>query len=141
VGEFTLLEHTADVAISASGDSLAEALAWLAAGMFSLIVDPETVASSQCQRLSVKSRDRETLAVDWLNELLYRYETTGFLPKEFRLSLAEGEAGLDAICRGEQFDPARHRILTVVKAATYHQLAVLRLKDDGRWRVHVVLDL
>lgn len=69
MGEFTLLEHTADVAISASGDSLAEALAWLAAGMFSLIVGQETVASSQCQRLSVKSRDRETLAVDWLNEL------------------------------------------------------------------------
>ena len=141
MGEFTLLDHTADVAISASGDSLAEAFAWLAAGMFSLIVDHETVASSQCQRLSVTSRDRETLAVDWLNELLYRYETTGFLPKEFRLSLAEGEAGLDAICLGDQFDPARHRILTVVKAATYHQLSVLRLNDDGRWRVHVVLDL
>ena len=138
MGEFTLLEHTADVAISASGDSLAEALAWLAAGMFSLIVDQETVVSSQCQRLSVTSRDRETLAVDWLNELLYRYETTGFLPKEYRLSLEEGEAGLDAICRGEQFDPARHRILTVVKAATYHQLAVTY---DGRWRAHVILDV
>lgn len=70
MGEFTLLEHTADVAITASGDSLAEALAWLAAGMFSLIVDQDTVASSQCQHVSVVSRDRETLAVDWLNELL-----------------------------------------------------------------------
>ena len=57
-------------------------MSWLAVGMFSLIVDPGTVAPSRSQQVSVVSRNRETLAVDWLNELLYQYEATGFLLKE-----------------------------------------------------------
>ncbi len=135
---FTLLEHTADVGIRARGSSLAEALSWVAAGMFSLIVDPDTVTSHQSQEVLVISRDRETLVVDWRNELLYRYETTGFLLKECRISLEREGTCLRAICHGERTDPARHHILTVIKAATYHRVAVTH---DGGWTINVILDV
>jgi SHS2 domain-containing protein len=138
LGGFTLVEHTADVGVSATGDSLEEALAWLAKGMFSLIVDPDTVAPSLVRRVSVSSRDRESLAVDWLNELIYQYEVTGFLVKDCRVTMpAEGDR-LEARCRGEETDPARHQILTVVKAATYHNLLV---SHNGQWRITVILDV
>ena len=184
------MEHTADVGISAWGKNLAETLSWLAVGMFSLIVDPTTVASDHSQAVSLVSRDRETLAVDWLNELLYQYETTGFLLKECQVTLKQGyaglkaiihgeqvdparhhiltlavdwlnellyqyettgfllkecqvtlkqgDAGLKAIIHGEQVDPARHHILTVVKAATYHLLSV---SHNRNWRATVILDV
>lgn len=135
---FTLVEHTADVGVSATGDSLGEALAWLAKGMFSLIVDPETVAPSQVRRVSLVSRDKESLVVDWLNELIYHCEANGFLVKECQVSApAEGDR-LEAQCHGEERDPARHRILTVVKAATYHNLSV---SHDGGWQITVILDV
>jgi SHS2 domain-containing protein len=138
VGGFALLEHTADIGISACGDSLEESLSWLATGMFSLIVDPDTVAVNRFQFVTAVSRDRETLVVDWLNELLYQHETTGLLLKDCHVSLEQGDTRLEALCRGEQSDPGRHHILTVVKAATYHGLSV---SHDRRWHVRVILDV
>ena len=138
VGGFTLLEHTADIGISAYDDSLEDTLAWLAVGMFSLIVEPSTVVPAQTQVISVVSADREALAVDWLNELLYQYETTGFLMKDFQVSLDQEDTRLEALCRGEALDLGRHHILTVIKAATYHGLSV---SHNQQWQVSVLLDI
>ena len=140
MGGFAILEHTADVGIAACGETLAEALSWLAAGMFSLIIDPGSITSSRSEAISVISRNRESLAVDWLNELLYQYEATGFLLKDSQITLDQrpGDTTLEALCQGDQLDPARHRILTVVKAATYHNLTV----SEGRpWRISIILDV
>ena len=138
MGKFELLEHTADVGVIATGDSLVEALAWAARGMFSVIVEPDTVALVSCLEVSVSSPDQEALAVDWLNELLYRYEAEGFLPGEFRVSVDETGNSLEAQCLGEPFDPERHHILTSVKAATYHELMVTH---NHQWQIRVILDV
>ncbi len=140
MGSFEILEHTADVGVSACGESLEEALSWLAAGMFSLIVDPATTTFQGSHTLSVTSRDLESLAVDWLNELLFQYETTGFLPKDYQISLRQEQnrISMNALCQGDQLDPARHKILIVVKAATYHNLSV---EQGPPWRISVILDV
>ncbi len=138
MGGFTLLEHTADVGIAATGDSLAEAFSWLAEGMFSLIVDPHTVRPREVRSFSVESHDRESLVVDWLNELIYQYEATGFLVKESRVTLTAGDSRLEAQCWGETADQARHHILMVVKAATYHSLAV---SHQDQWCIRIILDV
>ena len=138
MGGFALLDHTADIGICASGDSLEESLCWLAAGMFSLIVDPETVSPTSTRVISVASRDREALAVDWLNELLYQHEVTGFLLKECHVTLDQEETRLEAICQAEETDLSRHHILTVIKAATYHRLSV---SHEENWKVRVYLDV
>ena len=143
MGGFTLLEHTADVGVVATGQTLGDALAWVAKGMLSIIYDLDTVAPRDCLPVSVVSRDREALVVDWLNELLYQYEAAGFLTRECQVSLEEGDTRLQARCWGESLDPARHRILTVVKAATYHQLEVAHpsLPGKDQWRIQVILDV
>ena len=140
MGGFTLLEHTADVGVSSCGESLEEALSWLATGMFSLIVDPSTTTAQVSQVLSVASRDLESLAVDWLNELLFQYETKGFLPKDYQIVLQQEQdrVSLEALCQGDQLDPARHEILIVVKAATYHNLSV---EQGPPWRISIILDV
>lgn len=139
MGQFQVLEHTADVGILATGDSLAEALAWLARGMFSQITDLEAVHARDSLTVCVASSDLETLAVDWLNELLFHYEARGFLPREYDVAVAEDEARLTATCLGEPVDPGRHPIYTVVKAATYHDVEVTR--QGSGWRVRVLLDV
>jgi SHS2 domain-containing protein len=137
-GGFTLLEHTADVGIVATGASLAEALAWVARGMFSVIADLDSVAPREGLDVSVTSADPSALVVDWLNELLYRYEAEGFLPREFHVTVDETNASLQARCLGERVDPERHRILTSVKAATYHDL---KLSHNGDYHIQVILDV
>jgi SHS2 domain-containing protein len=137
-GTFELLEHTADVGIVATGASLGEALAWAAKGMFSVIADLDTVSPRESLEVSVKAADREALVVDWLNELLYRYEAEGFLSREFNVMLDDAGTSLRAECWGEPVDLQRHQILTSVKAATYHGL---ELSHNGQWRVQVILDV
>jgi SHS2 domain-containing protein len=138
LGGFTLLEHTADTGIYAYGGSLEEALSWLAAGMFSIIVEPETINPNCSRTIALSSSDREALAVDWLNELVYQFETTGFLVKECHVTLEQGDTRLQALCHGEVVDLDRHRILTVIKAATYHRLSV---SWEEEWKVKVYLDV
>ena len=134
---YQILDHTADVGIAASGNTLAEALAFLAQGMFALIADPETIEVSGSLEFCVSSTDEEALAVDWLNELLYRYEADGFLPKEFYICVEEEGKALTARCSGEKVD-SQKRVFTQVKAATYHGLEV---SHNGEWRIQVVLDV
>lgn len=114
-----MLEHTADLGIVASSDTLDEALAWVAKGMFSAIADLDSVSPQELLEVAVKATDPEALVVDWLNELLYRYEAEGFLPREFDVTLDDTGTGLHAQCWGEPIDLERHEILTSVKAATY----------------------
>jgi SHS2 domain-containing protein len=88
--------------------------------------------------VSVSSSDTDALVVDWLNELLYRYEAEGFLPGDFHVSVDDGATSLTARCHGEPFDPERHGTLTAVKAATYHGLVVAH---NHEWRIEVILDV
>ena len=138
MGGFELFDHTADLGVEGRGDSLGEALAWTAMGMFSVIADLDAVKPREELRLSVAAVDRDALVVDWLNELLFRYEAEGFLPKELHVSVDEAETALEARCVGEQADPERHRLRPAVKAATYHGLQV---EKDCEWRIRVVLDI
>ena len=69
---FEIEEHTADVAVVATGADLGGALAWLAKGMFSIIAELEHVRPRETLEFSVSARDPESLAVDWLNEVLNR---------------------------------------------------------------------
>jgi SHS2 domain-containing protein len=137
-GTFALLEHTADVGIVATGATLGEALAWAAKGMFSVIAGLDSVSPQELLEVAVKATDPEALVVDWLNELLYRYEAEGFLPREFKVTVDDTGAGLKAECWGEPVDLERHQILTSVKAATYHRL---ELSHNSHWRIQVILDV
>lgn len=135
---FELRSHTADLAVFATGAAFADALAEVAKGMFSYIADLDTVSARGHIEVEVDSTDPEALVVDWLNELLYRYETERFLPIEFNVSLDDQGMGLKARCLGETVDPSRHRINAVVKAATYHGLKV---SHNSTWGITVVLDI
>ena len=138
MSRFKILDHTADLGISATGDDFAEALSWAAIAMFSIITNLDSVAALDSSDLTVKSDSPEALVVDWLNELLYRFEAEGFLPKEFSVSVDENGVELRAQCVGESVDQDRHRIWPGVKAATYHGLEV---SHNGEWQIKVVLDI
>ena len=138
LGEYTILDHTADVGVLATGRDLASALSRAARGMFSVITALDLVEPRRALRVSVASADRETLVVDWLNELLYVHEAEGLLLSDFRVSVDRAGKSLEAECRGEAVDLDRHRMRLSVKAATYHDLEVW---GNGEWRIRVVLDV
>ena len=137
VDRFEILDHTADVGISGFGHDMAEAFAQAALGMFSVITDLELIRERESRHLTVAAPDREALLVNWLNDLLYLFETEGFLFARFAID-SVSNTKLDVQCFGERVDPGRHPMNIGVKAATYHMIEVTQ---NGAWHIQVYLDV
>jgi len=132
------LSHTADAAWRIGGESLEDLFANAAAALTATLTDRRYVRGREAREVVIEAPDREALLVDWLNHLLYLFDTEGFLARDVRVvSLTDHH--LQARVRGEIYDPDRHPQKTAVKAATYHHLEIIR--KNGGWQATVILDL
>jgi SHS2 domain-containing protein len=133
---YELIEHTADLGLKAYGKTLAEAFGNAAYGMFSVIAELDRVKEVESRHIEISEDDAESLLFEWLNSLIYYFDVETLLFKRFDI-LEFGEGKLKADCYGEKYDPARHRLKTGVKSATYHMLEV----DKEKNRVQVIFDV
>ncbi|HUK86268.1 MAG TPA: archease [Terriglobales bacterium] len=130
---FEEIEHTADLAFCAYGRDPAELFANAARGMFTL-QGGGLPPPLQERRVEVEGVDRETLLVNWLNELLYLQERHGEVYSEFEMEELSATR-LRARVRGGAQAGVRRRI----KAVTFHDLRV-RQTAEG-WQATLVLDV
>lgn len=133
-----LFEHTADVGLRVVGRNLAELLQHAADGFVELLVDPRTVESRRSLEVSCSGHDPEELLVSWLEEILFAFEAEHLAPARAEVL----EVGPDTVrgrITGETFDGKRHEIREVVKAVTYHNLAVRTCGD--RLEASVIIDV
>jgi SHS2 domain-containing protein len=94
--------------------------------MFTLIVDPETVALVESRPVVVCATDVEDLLMSWLNELIYLHETDGLVLREFEIGKFDpASAELEATARGELYEPERHELELGIKACTFNGLEVV----------------
>ncbi|MFO8102179.1 MAG: archease [Dehalococcoidia bacterium] len=136
--EFEIIDHTADVGLLAYGSTRKEVFINAAAGMVSLITDPEKV-NPVCQReIALDADDYEDLLVVWLNELLYLFDAENLIFSRFEITSLNHDS-LSAIVQGEKIDLARHEIKTQVKAATYHQIK-LNSEEEG-FSARIIFDI
>jgi SHS2 domain-containing protein len=133
---YELIEHTSDIGLTARGKTLAESFANAARGMFSIIAETDGVRETESRRVEATADDIEGLLFEWLNSLLYYFDVEMLLFRQFDI-VEFGDRRLVAECRGEKYDPSRHRLKTGVKSATYHMLEV----DRRRKRVRVIFDI
>jgi SHS2 domain-containing protein len=136
------LEHTADLGIEVDAASLEGLFADAARGLLETITDASTVALHDTVELRLAAAALDLLLVEWLEELLFRFDASGELWAEHALRLDEVASGgwsLRATSRGEPYAPGRHPLRTQVKAITYHGLEVRR--DGETWRARVIFDL
>jgi SHS2 domain-containing protein len=137
MARFELFDHTADVGIVAYGKDLKEAYANVACGMFSLIADLKEVHEEIQRDIDIQSLDRESLVVDWLNELLYIFDVDHVIFSRFEIT-ALSQSQLRAKAYGEKIDTSRHQLKTEVKAATYH---LLKVEKGNGFKIQVILDI
>ena len=135
--EFEILEHTADIGITAYGTDLKEAFANAARGMFSLITELGDIKEVEHREIELIADDRENLLVQWLNELIYLFDVENMLFNRFDISRLD-ETHLKAICYGEKADSSRHTLKTGIKAATYH---MLEIEISNGSRIQVLFDI
>jgi protein archease len=134
---YETFDHTADLGLRVRAATLAELFADAARGLFSLIVDLDQVRPLVERHFEIAGTRRDDLLFDWLNELLYTFESQRLLLAEFLVDVHD--QGLRATARGEPFDEHRHPLDHEVKAITYHGLKV-EPTDDG-WLAEVIVDI
>jgi len=138
IERFEILEHTADVGLRAFGGDLAAVYENAARGMLSLMVSPASVRPAEEETLTVRGADAVNLLVEWLHEILFRFDARGRVYAEVRVEeIAEWR--LCARLLGEAFDPERHEVIDEIKAVTYHAARVAR--EGNRWVAEVLFDV
>jgi SHS2 domain-containing protein len=92
------------------------------------------------EHISLESPELDLLLVDWLSELLFRFETSGLLVARATVELASTDVyRLGARVEGESLDPQRHPVKVLLKAVTYHALEVK--EEPNGWRATVIFDI
>ena len=143
---YEYFETDADIGVIARGVTAAEAFVQTALGVFALIVEPAGVEERERREVRAHGDNLEALLVAWINECLYVHDVEGFVARRVELEVFDATPSpggerlrLHAFLHGEEVDPTRHRLGTVVKAATMHQVAV-RTTDSG-CETRLVLDV
>lgn len=135
---FQVIDHTADVGIIAYGTDMKQVFSNAAFALFSLITQPETIEEELQRKLELVAEHRDSLLVEWLNELIYLFDAEHLLFRRFDIdSLTSNK--LEATCYGERFNPLRHKLKLGVKAATYHMLKLD--KRSNAYRAQVLFDI
>jgi len=136
---YETFEHTADLGLRVRASDLDSLFAEAGRGLFSMIIaNLDEVRLIEEVSLGVVGAELDYLFFDWLNELLYIFETRRLVLAHFEVKVADG--GVQATARGEPFDSARHRPEHEVKAITYHELKVEQ-QADGTWLAEVIVDI
>jgi SHS2 domain-containing protein len=136
--QFRILEHPADVGFEAFGSTRQEAFANAARALIYLIVELDTIDPREEVPVQVQGNDPESLLVNWLSEILFLHDAEGWVFRDFEIQSLKDDS-LTARARGEKFLPSRHQAKLLVKAITYHQLALEKI--PGGWRAQVYVDI
>ena len=135
---FRVLEHTADIGFEAFGRTREEVFANAGRALMHLIIDLDSIVPREGVKVQVDGPDLPSLLVNWLSKNLYLHDAEGWLLCDFDVRSLSDRA-LSAVARGEKFDPARHQVKLLVKAITYHQLALEETAEG--WRAQVYVDI
>jgi len=135
--DFEFINHTADVGIIAYGADIKQAFANAARAMFSLITELDDVAEIAYQDIELTAPDEESLLVEWLNELIFLFDTENIIFKRFDITQLSN-THLKARSYGHKVDSSKHKLKTGVKAATYH---MLKVEKSNGCKVQVLFDI
>jgi SHS2 domain-containing protein len=141
---FEYLEHTADIMFRAYGSTQEEMLSHAASALFKAMVDPATIAVRESWTVEIEAQDLESLAYQWLSEIVFLFETESAVFSTFIVRLTQVGAMPDETIKlhaeigGERIDLNRHAFGTEVKAVTRHKFGI---KKNDLWCIQVVLDV
>lgn len=150
--QFEFIDISGDAGIRAYGRNLTEVFSNAAIALYSLITDVSRVEAKKNIAISLKSHSSTSLLVSWLNELIFHFDTYGFIGKDLidiELSIPEqtpgnqhvedNAYGLTATVAGEDFDREKHEGSLLLKAATYHNLRIE--KTGNLWEADIIFDI
>ncbi len=132
------IDHTADIGIEVFGAQLADVFVHSAQGMMAIITESSDILPKESREILLQAANLDELIVAWLRELHFIYEVENILFCRYTIQSVT-DTQIEAVVWGEPVDLDRHRILTEIKAVTYHELSV---EETGKGFVaRIIFDL
>jgi len=135
---YKYIEHPSDVGFEAYGDTLEALFAHAAIALYSFMTDVEEIEEEEEREVAIKSEDLYSLMFDWLDEMLFLFESESLVMKNFDIDVNLSNFSIRGKCRGGKFDPSKHESGIIIKAVTYNMMEVQKNKI---WHARVVLDV
>jgi len=139
--KYRFLEYMADALIEAWGDSLEEAFANAALAFYDTMVEADRIEPRQPREVEVEGTDLYELLYNWIEELIYIFETEGLVCSKFDIKISGGDGlwRLRGRIYGEPYSKEKHGSKTHIKAVTYHEMKIEVGREGAR--VRYLLDL
>lgn len=134
---YRLIDVPGDVGVRVEGKTLNECFINSALALYSLITDINQVEEKEVREIEISEENLEDLLVSFLNELIFIFDTYGFIGCKVELEIKDKT--LKAKVYGEKFNPQKHERKLLVKAATYHGLSLKKEKDC--WITEIIFDI
>jgi SHS2 domain-containing protein len=134
------------VALRVFGGNREALLENAARGMFSVMLDLDSVPLRGAVHVQVEAASFGDLLAQWLKELIYLFDVEGWAFANFRVEELSApkpdENGMWRLSATAEGGPLSETVRTgaAVKAVTYHSFSV-RQVADGAWQAHLVFDI
>ena len=135
---YRLTTRQSELAVRVSGNSQADLFANSAFALFDVMTDIDKVDIKDRIPLEVEGVERDDLMVNWMRELLYLYQGSGYLLKEFYIREAKDTLVKAEVC-GEKIDPDRHEIRKEILGVAYHQSRMQKTGDQ--WTAQLIFEI
>ena len=138
--KYRFLRHTADAKFQAFGDTLEEAFQQAALALVSLMWNRETLDNKLEIPVEVEGHDMKQLLLNYLEEILYLFDTRRFLlsqVNDISIERKEGRYVLRALFRGDAYSN-KTEVFGDVKAITYNEMEI---RSTMPFRIQVVADV
>ncbi|HWP23845.1 MAG TPA: archease [Candidatus Binatia bacterium] len=136
--KYRVTRNQSELVVRITGDSQADLFANSATALFDVMANIENVDVKERIPLEVEGADRDDLMVNWMRELLYLYQGSGYLLKEFNIREVKDTIVRAEVC-GEKIDPDRHEIKQEIGAVAFHKSRMQ--KTGNQWIAQVIFEI
>jgi len=138
---YRFLEHGGEEGILGEGKTLESAFSEGAKAMFAVMVDIKKVNTDKSIKISCESDNKESLFIEFLNELIAQKDIKDMVFSKFEIKIKEinNKFKLSGLAYGEKFDEDKHKPKVEVKAATYSGLKLW--KTGNNYKVRCIIDV
>ena len=137
--KYRITQHQSELAVRVFGDSQADLFSNSGFALFDVMMaDLQKVECKEKVPLEVEGTDRDDLMVNWVRELLYLYQGSGYLLREFEIREVK-DTLVKAEVSGEKIDPDRHEIKQEIAAVAFHKSRMQ--KTGNQWTAHLIFEV
>jgi SHS2 domain-containing protein len=135
---YRITTRQSELVVRIVGKSQANLFVNAAFALFDVLTESDKIEAKESMQLEVEGSDRDDLLVNWLRELLYLYQGSAYLLKEFNIREVK-DTVVKAEVGGEKLDPDRHEIKQEITAVAYHQSHMQ--KTGEQWIAQVIFEV